>query len=91
MKKYQIIGNTNGWIANRDILFKECTTITIHTDMTLKEAQNKLLEMYNEKYDKSYTNWGQVTRNNLNASTRNDGTRKFEYDSRYFSIEKMEE
>ena len=90
--KYQIIGKTNGYIANRDIHFNGKTTIVIDKDLTLKEAQQKLLDMYNEMYDSEIDmprpNWGLVRCNDpYRTSTHKDGTRSYEYDSRYYSIE----
>lgn len=85
---YQIIGRTNGYIANRDIHFNGKTTIVIDSDLTLKEAQRKLLDFYNEDYNTYYSNWGLVRCNDpYRTSTRKDGTRSYEYDSRYYSIE----
>ena len=46
-KKYQIAGTTNGWIAQRDLKFNGKTRIIIEKDLTLKEAYNKLLDMFN--------------------------------------------
>lgn len=89
MNTYKIIGRTNGWIAARDIHFKGKTLITIESGLTLKEAQKKLLSFFNETYNTCYSNWGNVRRAfPFETSTRKDGTRMYEYDSRYFSIEK---
>lgn len=88
MKTYRIIGKTNGYIANRDIRFKGKTTIAIESGLTLKEAQQKLLEFFNKDYDTSFSNWGLVRCNHPFAtSTRKDGTRSYEYDSRTYEIE----
>lgn len=93
---YKIIGRTNGWIAQRDMLFRGKTTITICEGLTLREAQRKLLEFFNEDYDQKigmpYQNWGLVRCNHpYVTSTHKDGTRSYEYDSRYYSIEPEEE
>lgn len=88
METYRIIGKTNGYIANRDIRFKGKTTIIIAKGLTLKEAQQKLLEFFNEDYGTYFSNWGLVRCNHpFEASTHKDGTRSYEYDSRYYSIE----
>lgn len=88
MKTYRIIGKTNGYIANRDIHFKGKTTITLAKGLTLKEAQQKLLEFFNEDYGTYFSNWGLVRCNHpFEASTHKDGTRSYEYDSRQYSIE----
>lgn len=76
-KKFKIIGRTNGWIAARDSQFNGKTEIVIADNLTLKEAQRKLLSMFIECYD-AYP-------------TFDDSTRCFDYDSRTFSIEEEEE
>ena len=91
-KNYKIIGRTNGWIASRDIHFNGKTEITIESNLTLREAQKKLLDFFNEDYDTYYQNWGLVRCNHHNETTSfSDGTRSYEYDSRYFSIEEDNE
>ena len=91
-KKYRIIGKTNGWIAARDSQFKGKTEIVIADNLTLKEAQRKLLSMFNDCYDLNCSNWGMAViarryRAEAACKTRDDGTRSFIYDSRYFGIE----
>lgn len=86
---YKIIGHTNPYIAQRDIHFNGNTTITLATGLTLKEAQQKLLQFFNEDYGTYFSNWGLVRCNHpLWTSSYKDGTRSYEYDSRYYSIEK---
>lgn len=87
MNTYKITGRTNGWIAQRDSLFKGKEYITIERGLTLKEAQKKILDFFNEDYETCYKNWGLVRCNSDMAFTHNDGTRGYEYDSRYFEIE----
>ena len=89
---YKIIGRTNGWIAQRDIHFNGNTCITLCSGMTLREAQERLLEFFNKDYDQEigmpYRNWGLVRCHHpLVTTTHRDGTRSYEYDSRYYSIE----
>lgn len=94
-KKYIITGNTNAWIAQRDSTFNGKPRIIIEEGLTLREAQKKLLEMFNEDYeDRGWyaVNWG-ITVNissRLAAPTFNDGTRQYEYDSRVYRIEEQE-
>lgn len=95
-KKYRIIGETNGWIAARDSQFKGKTEIVIADNLTLKEAQRKLLSMFNECYELGCSNWGVAviatkSRDFCAYTTREDGTRCFDYDSRTFSIKEKEE
>lgn len=86
---YKIIGRTNPYIAQRDIHFNGKTTITIESGLTLKEAQQKLLQFFNEDYGTYFSNWGLVRCNHpFVTSSYKDGTRSYEYDSRYYSIEK---
>lgn len=92
MKKYKIIGKTNGWIAQRDIHFNGKTMIILADGLTLKEAQQKLLDFFNEDYNTYFSNWGLVRCNYSEvSSSHKDGTRSYEYDSRYYSIEEEEE
>lgn len=89
---YKIIGRTNPYIAQRDIHFNGKTTITIESGLTLKEAQQKLLQFFNEDYGTYFSNWGLVRCNHQYATTTHeDGTRTYEYDSRYYSIEECED
>ena len=94
-KKYRIIGKTNGWIAARDSQFKGKTEIVIADNLTLKEAQKRLLSMFNECYELGCSNWGAAVMARKHRvfcayPTRDDGTRCFEYDGRTFSIEEEE-
>ena len=85
---YKIIGQTNHYIAQRDIHFNGKTTITLATGLTLKEAHQKLLEFFNEDYGTYFSNWGLARCNHQYATTTHeDGTRSYEYDSRKYSIE----
>ena len=91
-QKFKIVGRTNGWIAERDSLFKGKTKIVIADNLTLKEAQRKLLSMFNECYELGCSNWGAAVmarRHRVFCAypTHEDGTRSFDYDSRTFSIE----
>lgn len=89
---YKIIGHTNPYIAQRDIHFNGNTTITIESGLTLKEAQKRLLQFFNEDYGTSFSNWGLVRCSHpFEASTHKDGTRSYEYDSRYYSIKECED
>ena len=94
-KTFKIIGRTNGWIAARDSQFKGKTEIDVEKNLTLKEAQRKLLSMFNECYELGCSNWGMAViaskeRAEGAYKTHDDGTRCFDYDSRTFSIEEEE-
>ena len=91
-KTFKIIGRTNGWIAERDSQFNGKTEIVVEKNLTLKEAQGKLLSMFNECYELNCSNWCMAViaskeRAEGAYKTHEDGTRSFDYDSRTFSIE----
>lgn len=91
MKNYKIVGRTNGYLASRDIEFNGKTEIIIERNLTLKEAQRKLLEFFNGDYETNFSNWGLARCNHpFVTCSHSDGTRRYEYDSRYYSIEKDE-
>lgn len=88
MKTYKIIGNTNSYIAQRDIEFKGKTTVVINKGLSLRQAQIELLHLFNEDFGTRFPNWGLVRANYpFNSSTYSDGTRSYEFDSRYYRIE----
>ena len=91
-QKFKIIGRNNGGIAKRDTQFNGKTEIIVAGNLTLKEAQRKLLSMFNDCYDLNCSNWGMAViarkkRAEGAYPTHEDGTRSFDYDSRTFSIE----
>lgn len=97
---YRIVVETNGWIANRDPMFKpHQTKAVIESGLTLKEAREMLLDMFNTKFEWEVgyaPNWGiAVIKTKKFADGANktyqDGTRSFSWDSRIFSIEMEEE
>ena len=95
-KTFKIIGRTNGWIAARDSQFNGKTEIVVEKNLILKEAQGKLLSMFNECYELGCSNWGAAVMARKNRAegaykTHEDGTRSFDYDSRTFSIEEDEQ
>lgn len=86
-KTYSIIGRTNGYIASRDANFNGKTEVVIEEGLSLKEAQRILLDMFNTDYDTYCANWG-IARIKYPSYTSSykDGTRSYEYDSRYYYI-----
>lgn len=95
MPTFKITAKTNGYIANRDIMFNGNCYVTLEKSLTLPEAKKHLLEMYNEKFmdERPYAeNWGIAviqSQNHVHGAYRTfrDGTRSFSWDSRTFSIE----
>ena len=97
---YRIVVETNGWIANRDPMFKPYQTkAVIESGLTWEEARKMLLDMFNAKFEWQVgyaPNWGIAvikTKKFVDGAnkTYRDGTRSFSWDSRVFSIEEMEE
>ena len=91
-KTFKIIGRTNGWIAARDSQFNGKTEIVVEKNLTLKEAQNELLRMFNNYFELDCKHWGMAviatkSRDFCAYPTHEDGTRCFDYDGRTFSIE----
>ena len=91
-KKFRIVGITDDWVAKRDTQFNGKTQIIVARNLTLKEAQRKLLSMFNGYYELNCSNWGMAViarkkRAEGACKSHEDGTRCFIYDSRYFGIE----
>ncbi len=68
----------------------------VDSHLSLKCAQQRLLEMFNERFDEGYAkNWGIAVISSKNKgyiqafATDPDGMRSFYFDSRTFYIEKM--
>lgn len=95
MGKYKIVAKTDGYTANRKAIFNGTTEVVIESNLHLKDAQNVLLKLYNQKYDseRPYApNWGMaVIQSKPHAfgalPTFQDGTRSFDCDSIGYSIE----
>lgn len=95
MKTYCIFGKTNGYIANRDINFNGKCLIIVEKDLTIKEAQQKLLNMFNSDYEQEIgccINWSIARRRKkYSTTTFKNGLRSYDFDSRYYSIEEETE
>lgn len=89
--RYRIVGRTNSWIASRDANFKGKTEVVFKDDLSLKDAKNELLRMYNYDYGTFWNNWGMaIIQSKGNAWTASDGMRAYEFDSRTYKIEEYE-
>lgn len=96
--RYNIVAETNQYMANRLSEFNGKCRVVKAENLTLKEAQKELLRMYNEMYEdeRPYAyNWGLAvihSHRHVDGAfpTHSDGTRTFEYDSRRYSIEVAE-
>ena len=94
-KKYFIEGETNPYIAQRDIDFNGKTRIIIESGLTLKEAQSKLLKMYNNDYDferPARLSWREARRWDKHfVHNYGHGLFSYEFDSRYYRIVEHED
>lgn len=91
-KTYKIIAHTDGYTAARDARFNGKSEVVVASNLTLKEARERLLEMFNDDYECYCPNWGIAVNMRRNkvfgaATTFRDGTRAYEYDGRRYSIE----
>lgn len=90
-KLYKITGKTNRWLAQRTPLFKGKEYITIVNNLTLHQAHEIMRAFFNCDYNTAYDNWELVLSHHPSlAWSCSDGTRGYEYDSRYYSIEEQE-
>lgn len=95
----KIIGKTNGFIAARDIMFNGKTEITIASGLSLAEARQKLLDMFNELYEEEdgyeyAETWEEANEHDPKLAVSlspNDGKVSFEYDSRHYEIVEEDE
>ena len=91
MKTYKILGFTNPYIASRDINFNGKTSVVFEKNLSLKEAQAALLCFFNDDYGTNFANWGLARSKHPDVTfSHKDGTRSYEYDSRYYCIEEEE-
>lgn len=68
--------------------------MTFKENLTLREAQQELLRMYNHDNDTCYSNWGLAVIHSAKrldgAFTCSNGMRCYRYDSRDYMIEEIE-
>lgn len=96
--RYNIVAETNQYLANRLGEFNGKCRIVKAKNLTLKKAQKALLDLYNELYDGERhfaRNWGLAVIQSRGkifgaAQTKPDGTRSFGYDSVYYGIAEVE-
>lgn len=95
MNTYAIVARTNKYIASGDPEFNGKTEVILESGLSLRDAREEILRMYNRKYASTrYVGgtWGMaVMISNVfgegASKTYPDGTRSFTYDSRTYSIE----
>lgn len=93
--RYNIVAETNQYLANRLGEFNGKCRVVKAGNLTLKIAQKELLDLYNVLYDGERPfarNWGlAVIQSHRYVDgafpTYSDGTRSFSYDGRRYSIE----
>lgn len=99
METYRIKCSTDGYHASRNAKFKDGrTSYTVEGGLSLRQAQSKLLGLYNELYEdeRPYCrNWGlaviQSAPHVFGArDTAADGTRSFTWDVYTYEIEEEE-
>lgn len=92
-KTYRVIATTNGYIASRDLMFDGKVRVTLASGLSLDEAREKLLDLWNERVDDDLLadsveeaaelSEGRIDRMTVRAAA---GLPSFDYDSRIFSI-----
>lgn len=91
MARFAIIGETNPYIAQRDIHFNKKPRVTFSTYDTLQEANNILLEWCKSDNNLSgQWSWGLLKAKGY-GNCYKDGTRSYEYDSRHYYTEEIDE
>lgn len=89
IRKFAIIGETNGYIANRDIHFRGKTKVTFDIFDTLEEANNELLKWCKKDHQLiGQWNWPLIKAHDY-GNCRKDGTRMYEYDSRIYYTQEI--
>lgn len=88
--KYKITLSTNAYLARRDARMRGKTEVALVENLTLKEARETLLDLFNSVKSESCRHWGVARRRHPHeTNTFKDGTRSFEEDSRHYSIEQQ--
>lgn len=91
MARFAIIGETNPYIAQRDIHFNGITRVTFDTFDTLEEANDELLKWCKQDFQLyGKWNWGLIKAHDY-GFCHEDGTRSYNYDSRYYYTQKIDE
>lgn len=91
-KTYSIICSTDYYHASRDSRFARNENIyVVASNLTIKEAQKQLLEMFSEDAGRLVDNWGLAVSNHYRDGleaykSHNDGTRAYEFDIYTYSI-----
>lgn len=94
METYNIIGTTNGYIAQRDNDFKGRCEITLESDLTLDDAITKLNKFFEYDYEYSHDeliigfdeNDSPIYAIDNRWTDYSDGTASYEHDSRFYKI-----
>lgn len=91
-KTYSIICSTDDYHASRNAKFaRNENTYVVASNLTLKEAQKQLLEMFSEDAGRLVDNWGLAVANHYRDGleaykSHKDGIRAYEFDVYTYSI-----
>lgn len=89
---YAIICSTNPYQASRNPHFRRHhTSYVVDTFESLKDAQREMLNLFNNHFETSYSNWGLAVANTRKsgvfyAFSLKRGLRGFDYDGYMFEI-----
>lgn len=89
---FSVIATTNGYIASRDLMFNGSPRIVLASGLSLEEAREKLLTLWNERVDDDYQadtieEAAELSSSRLDRMEERGGLPSFEFDSRVFTIE----
>ena len=91
-KTYSIICSTDDYHASRNAKFaRNENTYVVASNLSLKEAQKQLLEMFSEDAGRLVDNWGLAVSNHYKDGLEayrsyTDGTRAYEFDVYTYKI-----
>lgn len=93
---YSVIATTNGYIASRDLMFDGNVRVTLSSGLSLDEAREKLLNLWNARVDDDYMansieEAAELSSDRIDHMYENAGLPAFGYDSRTFAIVEDEE
>lgn len=82
MSKYKIVGKTNVLVARKDERFAGKCNIVIIDNLTLAEAKNEILAMFNADYKTNYSSWDEAQKKQILMANKFG----YQHDNKYFSI-----
>lgn len=93
---FSVIATTNGYIASRDLMFNGKVRVVLASGLSIDEAREKLLSLWNERVDDDYLagsieEAAELSSDRIDHMYENSGLPAFGYDSRTFAIVEEEE